>query len=74
MSHDVYISYDSNDLEIANKVCSVLEKNSLSCWIKSRDVGVNDIIDDGRQYTINKYTLNNTPGLDVFGNISFGTK
>lgn len=46
MSHDVYISYDSNDLEIANKVCSVLEKNSLSCWIKSRDVGVNDIIDE----------------------------
>ena len=46
MSHDVYISYDSNDLEIANKICSVLEKNALSCWIKSRDVGVNDIIDE----------------------------
>lgn len=45
MSSDVYICYDFNDQEVANKVCNVLEKNGLSCWIKSRDVGVNDIID-----------------------------
>ena len=46
MSQDVYICYDANDQEFANKVCNVLEKNGLSCWIKSRDVGVNDIIDE----------------------------
>ena len=45
MSQDVYICYDVNDQEVASRICNVLEKNELSCWIKSRDVGANDIIE-----------------------------
>ena len=37
MAKKVYICYDENDQEIANKVCRELEKNRVSCWIKNRD-------------------------------------
>lgn len=37
MAHDVYLSYDENDLEIAQNVCNTLESNGLKCWMKTRD-------------------------------------
>lgn len=46
MSHDVYVCYDDKDQEIANKICNHLEKKSYRCWLKSRDVGVGNVIDE----------------------------
>lgn len=44
MTQDVYICYDENDQDVANKVCDVLEDNKLSCWMRSRDVSGEGII------------------------------
>jgi len=38
MSKKIFISHSSKDFEIANKVCEILEKEGLSCWIAPRDV------------------------------------
>ena len=38
MDYDIFISYSSLDQEIAENVCSHLEKNGLSCWIAPRNV------------------------------------
>lgn len=46
MSHDVYVCYDDKDQEIANKICNRLERKRYSCWLKSRDVGVGNVIDE----------------------------
>ncbi|WP_298500797.1 toll/interleukin-1 receptor domain-containing protein [uncultured Methanobrevibacter sp.] len=37
-SHKVYISYDDNDLDIADDVCRALEANDIYCWYKDRDM------------------------------------
>jgi TolB-like protein/thioredoxin-like negative regulator of GroEL len=37
-SHDVFISYASQDAVIANAVVTALERASISCWIAPRDV------------------------------------
>ncbi|MCM1365074.1 MAG: toll/interleukin-1 receptor domain-containing protein [Faecalibacterium sp.] len=45
MEHNkyVFISYSSNELEIATKVCNFLEVNGIPCWIAPRniDAGIN---------------------------------
>lgn len=46
MAHDVYICYDERDKKIANKVCRALEDGGLSCWFKSRDVGVKHVVEE----------------------------
>ena len=46
MSHDVYVCYDDENQEMANKICNHLEKKRYSCWLKSRDVGVGNEIDE----------------------------
>lgn len=46
MSQDVYICFDAKDQDLADNVCDYLEKNKLSCWIKSRDVGAKNIFDE----------------------------
>jgi hypothetical protein len=46
MAHDVYICYDERDLEIAKSVCDVLEDNGLECWLKNRDAGVKNIVNE----------------------------
>ena len=38
MSNQVFISYSSNDLQTADKVCVLLEAESIGCWIAPRDV------------------------------------
>ena len=43
MAHDVFICYDKSDEGMANKICSALEDNGLKCWLKSRDVRVNEV-------------------------------
>ena len=37
MNHDVYICYSTEDSEIANRVCEVLEQNNIRCWIYPRN-------------------------------------
>ena len=44
MAHNVYICYDKNDVEMANKVCDTLEKNRIQCWLKDRDSIVKDSV------------------------------
>lgn len=51
----------------------ISEYNELAYIDKEYISYINDDMDDGQEYTVNKYTLNNTPGLDVFGNISLNT-
>ena len=36
--HDVFISYSTRNSDVANKVCYVLEKNNLKCWMAPRDI------------------------------------
>ena len=40
MSRDVFISYRSEDKDWAERICSALEHESLSCWIAPRDIPV----------------------------------
>lgn len=56
MSHDVYVCYDDKNQEIANKICNLLEQKRYSCWLKSRDVGVGNVIDKMME-AINKSIL-----------------
>lgn len=44
MSKQVFISYSSNDIEVANKICNLLENRGIDCWIAPRD------IDPGKNY------------------------
>ena len=46
MAHDVYICYDERDLEIAKDVCDSLEDSGLECWLKNRDAGVHNIVNE----------------------------
>lgn len=46
MAHDVYLCYDKNDIEMANKVCDTLEKNRLLCWLKDRDSTVKNSVSE----------------------------
>ncbi|MEQ8174744.1 MAG: TIR domain-containing protein [Syntrophomonadaceae bacterium] len=38
MAHDVFISYSSQDKQIADALCAKLESNLIRCWIAPRDV------------------------------------
>jgi hypothetical protein len=38
MAHDVFISHEKNDRQIAEIICSTIEKYSIKCWIAPRDV------------------------------------
>lgn len=46
MAHDVYICYDERDLEIAKTVCETVEDNGFECWLKNRDAGVENIVNE----------------------------
>lgn len=43
MNH-VFICYDENDEDTANGICHTLEQNYIRCWIKNRDLGVNESV------------------------------
>lgn len=36
--HNVFISYSTRNSDIANRICYLLEKNGLSCWIAPRNI------------------------------------
>src|ERR1019366_5938807 len=38
MEHQVFISYSSQDKELANRVCAALESAGFSCWIAPRNI------------------------------------
>jgi hypothetical protein len=40
MARDVFISYQSNDKECADRVCEALERQNISCWMAPRDIPV----------------------------------
>lgn len=42
MSHDVFISYATEDKYIADAICSRLENNQVRCWIAPRDIQPGD--------------------------------
>lgn len=46
MSHEVYICYDEMDQITADAICHVLEENKIKCWMKTRDLGVNHIVEE----------------------------
>jgi hypothetical protein len=38
IADDIFISYSSIDKEVADKVCSILEENGISCWMAPRNI------------------------------------
>ena len=40
----VFICYDDEDVEVADAICHTLEENKIKCWIKNRDLSVNDTV------------------------------
>jgi hypothetical protein len=38
MQHDVFVSYSTKDIRIAEAVCNALEQNGIRCWIAPRDI------------------------------------
>ena len=42
VSNKVFISYADEDEKIADGICHNLEKNSIKCWIKNRDLKIKD--------------------------------
>ncbi|MCK8823577.1 TIR domain-containing protein [Fuchsiella alkaliacetigena] len=38
MAHEVFISYSSQDKEVADRICSALEAEEVECWIAPRDI------------------------------------
>jgi len=38
IAHDIFISYSSIDKDAAEKICSILEENGISCWMAPRNI------------------------------------
>src|ERR1700730_12464314 len=38
MAHDVFISHSAQNREVADAVCTALEKAMIRCWVAPRDV------------------------------------
>lgn len=38
MSHDVFVSYSQADKAAAERICEVLERNEITCWIAPRNI------------------------------------
>jgi TolB-like protein len=51
--HDVFVSYASQDVAIANGVVAALERHGLKCWIAPRDVSPGALYADGIIRAIN---------------------
>jgi hypothetical protein len=41
-THDVFVSYSSNDKTWADAACAVLERHRIRCWIAPRDITPGD--------------------------------
>ena len=44
--HEVYICYDEKDQLTADAICHALEDNTIKCWLKSRDAGINHVVEE----------------------------
>jgi hypothetical protein len=42
MVHDVFISYSHHDQNVADAICSIMEKNGIRTWIAPRDITPGD--------------------------------
>ncbi|HEY0073675.1 MAG TPA: toll/interleukin-1 receptor domain-containing protein [Abditibacteriaceae bacterium] len=40
MNHDVFISYATENQDVADKACDFLENNGVRCWIATRDIHI----------------------------------
>lgn len=38
MTHKVFISYSSSNVDVAEAICETLEQNNIKCWIAPRDI------------------------------------
>jgi TIR domain-containing protein len=38
MAHQIFISYSSKDGQIAQAICTALERAGIGCWIVPRDI------------------------------------
>jgi len=38
MERDVFVSYSSQDKEVAHRICSWIEQHGITCWIAPRDI------------------------------------
>jgi hypothetical protein len=72
MSHDVFISYPSENKPIADAICNTLEKKRIRCWMAPRDIlpGQNyakalyDAIDQSRVFIlVFSENTNNSPHI-----------
>ena len=70
---NIILNNDENNLIDSLDINIISEYNEQAYIAQEYVSYVSDVVDDGQQYVVNKYTLNNTPGLDVFGNISLNT-
>jgi TolB-like protein/Flp pilus assembly protein TadD len=52
-THDVFVSYASQDVALADAIVAALEKNGLKCWIAPRDVRPGALYADGIIRAIN---------------------
>ena len=41
---EAYICFSEEDSSVSDAICQVLEENNIKCWIKSRDLGVNETV------------------------------
>jgi TolB-like protein len=49
---DIFISYASPDIVVANAVCNALERDGVSCWVAPRDVMAGDFYADAIVHAI----------------------
>ena len=53
MSHQVFISYSSQNVRVAQAACHVIEENGFRCWMAPRDItpgsSYADLIDEAIQ-------------------------
>jgi hypothetical protein len=56
-SRPVFISYASHDVEIAQKVCSILEAAGFPCWIAPRNVVAGTLYADGIVHAIDESSI-----------------
>lgn len=65
MNPNVFICYSEENLKIAEDVCSFLENNDVSCWIKSRDLA-----EDASVYDITKAIQKSESFVLIYSNDS----
>ena len=53
-THDVFVSYASQDVPVADAIVAALEKNGLKCWIAPRDVKPGTVYADAIIRAINE--------------------